>query len=410
MYRVRPRVLSAVVLIPFCICFTQHSSAQVVGAGGQGGFYSSSKLEQLDNSSLAVQVRAPNGSTLTSLALVTVCNLSGQSLTSKTTFGSPAIFTPINRGQYVVNVEAPGYAKAQVEAQVSMSHGQQLVIVTMQPEAGEGTALVAPAGVVLTPKAQKEAAKGTEAFQAKKFDEAIKHLEIAHHLAPNHPDVAYLLGMVYEKKNDLASARKYWDQALQADPKHISSLLACGDLVLRQEDLTGARKYLDKAAEVAPNSWRAQSLLASALLRQNLYPEAVTHAERAMELGKAQASSALLVLGQALAAEHQNAQAIAALKDYLAAKPAETQAQAVESLIARLADAPSAPSGATVGGVTNSYENVTLAKDIPDLPVTGAALHWLPDNVDDAVPPVEPGVSCPLDDVVSWERLGNRNP
>ena len=397
MFRARSFIPLVVSLVfPLFLC-AGYCVGQVTAGGGPGGFYSSSKLEQIDNSSLAVQVRAPNGSTLDTLAVVTICNLSGQTITSKATFGSQAIFTPINHGQYIVNVEASGYAKAQVEAQVSSSHGQQLVIVTLQPESA-GTSSVAPVGLVLAPKAQKEASKGTEAFHANKFDEAIKHLEAAHRLAPNHPDISYMLGLVYEKKNDLASARRYWDEALQAEPKHISSLLACGDTLLHQEDLTGARKYLDKAADAAPNSWRAHSLLATALLRQGLHAEAVTHAERALDLGKGQATSSLLVLGQALAAEHQNDQAIAALKDYLATKPPEQTAEAVQKLIGRLKDAPSSPAAAVVGGVT--YENVSLAKDIPDTPLTVAALRWLPSGIDDAVPPVEPGVSCALDDVL----------
>jgi len=108
----------------------------------------------------------------------------------------------------------------------------------------------------------------------------------------------------------------------------------------------------------------------------------------------------LLILGQALAAEHQNVEAIAALKDYLATKPPEQQAQAVEKLIVRLNNSPSAPAAATVGGVTTSYENVALANEVPDLPLTTAALKWLPANVDDAVPAVEPGVSCLLDEVL----------
>jgi hypothetical protein len=128
----------------------------------------------------------------------------------------------------------------------------------------------------------------------------------------------------------------------------------------------------------------------------------VTHAERALELGKGQANSnsSLLILGQALAAERQNVQAIAALNDYLASKPPEKQAQAVQQLIARLKDAPSAPEGATVGGVTSSLENVSLAADVPDPPLTPAVLHWLPPNVDETVPPAEPGIACPLDDVL----------
>ena len=286
-----------------------------------------------------MQVRAPNGfgDARYAIAVVTLCNFAGQTLTSKSTFGAQALFTPVNRGSYIVNVEAPGYAKAQVEAQVSSVHGQQLIIVTLQPESGNGESNIAPSGIVLSPKAQKEAAKGMEALQVHKFDEAIKHLDAAHQLAPNHPDISYMLGMVYEKKNDVAMACKYWDEALQAEPRHISSLLASGDVRLRQDDIAGARKYPgQRGSKVAPNSWRAHSLLANALLRQQSYAEAVTHAERAMELGKGQANSSLLILGQALAAERQNDQAIAALKDYLASRPPEQQAQAVEKLIARL--------------------------------------------------------------------------
>jgi tetratricopeptide (TPR) repeat protein len=400
MYRARWCVFPAGISILFMLVYPIGGLAQLVPGGATPGFYSSSKLEPIDNSSLAVQVRAPNGSTLDTLALITLCNLSGQTVTSKATFGSQAIFTPLNKGQYTINVEAAGYAKAQVEAQIVTGHGQQLVVVTLQPDAGAGTTYTAPTGVVLSPKAQKETSKGLEALQANKLDEAIKHLDAAHHLAPNHPDVSYMLGMVYEKKGDLVTARKCWDEALGAYPKHLSSLLASGDIALRQDDVAGGRKYLDQAVEVAPNSWRAHSLLANALLRQQSYAEAVTHAERAMELGKGQANSSLLILGQALAAEHQNDQAIAALKDYLTAKPPEQQARAVEKLIASLKDAPSGPAAATLGGVTTSYENAAVANDVPDLPLTAAALHWLPANVDDAVPSVEPGVACSLDDVV----------
>ena len=53
-----------------------------------------------------------------------------------------------------------------------------------------------------------------------------------------------------------------------------------------------------------------------------------------------------------------------------------------------------------MGGVTTSYENMTVASDVPDIPLTEAALHWLPPDVDSTVPPVEPGVTCSLDDVL----------
>ncbi|MGC2673964.1 MAG: tetratricopeptide repeat protein [Candidatus Acidiferrum sp.] len=367
------------------------------GPGGLGGY--TGIENNINTTSISVQVRGADGSKLNSMAVVNLSNLMGQMVGSQTTFGSQTIFQ-IGAGAYVIEVEAFGYEKVRVQADVSSAQPHQVVVVKLKPDTSSGLNYVAGAGVALSPKAQKELAKGVEYFRTDKFDEAVKHFENARRLAPTHPDVVYLLGETYRKKGDLTAARKYWDQAIQLNPAHLSSLLACGESYLRQNDASGARKYLDKAVEVAPNSWRAHSLLANALLRQNSYAEAVTHAQRAVQLDKGQANSSLLILGQALAAERQNEPAIAALKDYLAGKPPEAQAQAVQKLIARLKDAPAAPAGATVGGVTTSYENMTVASDVPDLPLTAAALHWLPPNVDDAVPPVEPGVACSLKDVL----------
>jgi tetratricopeptide (TPR) repeat protein len=401
MNRFRSFAFLCLLLLLFALLVPRYALAQGQGSipGSAGGLGGITGVENLNTTSISVQVRGADGSKLSSMAIVNLSNSIGKLVRSQTTFGSQTVFQ-VGAGAYVVEVEAFGYEKVRLQTEVSSASPHQVVVVTLKPDSAGGLNYVTAAGVALSPKAQKELAKAVESFQANRFDEAIRRLDTAHQLAPTHPDIIYLLGMVYEKKNDFASARKYWDEALQADPRHVSSLLACGDMLLRRDDVAGARKYLDKAVEAAPNSWRAHSLLATALLRQNSYAEAVTHAERAMDLGKGQASSALLILGQALAAERQNDQAIAALKDYLASKPPDQQAQAVQKLIARLKDAPSAPAGATVGGVTASFENVPLAADVPDLSPTAAALRWLPANVDDAVPPVDPGVSCSLDDIL----------
>jgi len=353
----------------------------------------------LDPTSITVQVRGADGTKLSSMAIVNLTNSIGQVLRSQPTFGSQTVFQA-GTGMYTVEVEAFGYEKARVQAEVSSARRDQVVVVTLKPDTLNGLNYVPLANVALSPKAQKDMVRGIEYFQANKFEDAIKRLESAHQLAPAHPDVVYLLGMIYEKKNDLPTARKYWDQAIQISPAHLSAQLACAESYLRENDAADARKYLDKAVEIAPNSWRAQTLLANALLRQNSYADAVTHAQRALELGKEQASSSLLILGQALAGERQNDQAIAALKDYLASKPPEQQAKAVQNLIARLKEAPSGNAGATVGGVTVSAEDSALAKDIPDAPLTAAAVQWLPPGVDAAVPPIEPGIVCSLDDVL----------
>jgi tetratricopeptide (TPR) repeat protein len=375
-----------------------HGLAQ--GPGPGGGFGGLVGVEANINTNITVQVRGADGSKLKSMAIVNLSNPIGQLIRSQTTYGSQTVFQ-VGAGAYIIEVEAFGYDKARVQTEVSSAAPQRTVVVALKPESSGALAYGTTAGLELSPKAQKELSKGVEYYQARKFDEAVRRLESARQIAPTHPDIDYLLGTVYDKKGDLANARKYWDQAIQLAPNHVAALLACAESYLRQSDVDNARRYLDKAVEVAPNSWRAHSLLANALLRQNSYPEAVAHAQRAVELEKAQgSSSSLLMLGQALAAENQNEKAIAALNDYLATKPPEQQAQAVQKLIARLTEAPSAPAVAAVGGVTTSVGGLVVASDIPDPPLSAAVLRWLPANVDDGVPPVEPGVSCSLDDVL----------
>lgn len=395
MNRSRPFVSVCELLLLFALLPPTRTFAQQ-GPGGLGGF---TGVEGLYATSISVQVRGVDGSKISGIAIVNLTNLIGQTVRSQTTSGSQTVFQ-VGPGAYAVEVEAFGYEKVRVETEVSGAAPQKVVVVTLKPDSSSGLTFATPGGIPLSPRAQKEIARAIEDFQTKRFDDAIRRLETAHQFAPTHPDVVYLLGVTYEKKGDVPAARKYWDQAIQLSPGHVSSLLACGESYVRQNDAASARKYLDKAVEVAPNSWRAHSLLANALLRQNSYAEAVTHAQRAVQLDKRQAKSSLLILGQALAAEGQNEQAILALKDYLAGKPAEAQTQAVERLITRLKNAPAAPAGATVGGVTTSYEGVIIASDVPDPPLSAAALHWLPPNVDDAVPPVEPGVACSLEDVL----------
>jgi len=366
------------------------------GPGGLGGLVG---VESINTTSITVQVREPDGSKLNSMAIVNLTNLVGQLVRSQTTFGSQTVFQ-VGAGAYTVDVEVFGYEKARAKAEVSSASPNRVVVVTLKPDSSSGVNYVPGAKATLSPKAQKEIAKAMDGFQANRFDEAVRHLDKAHQLAPTHPDIPYMLGTVYEKKRDFLSAHKYWDEALGIDPKHVLSMLACGEMLLRRNDTESARKYLDKAVEVAPNSWRAHDLLATALLRQNSYPDAVTHAGRAIDLGKEQASSARLILGQALAAQGQNEQAIAALKDYLASKPPEPQAQAVQKLITRLNEtASAAPSGA-IEGVTASLADPALTSDVPDPPLTPALLHWLPPSVDDGVPPVEPGVPCSPADVL----------
>jgi len=353
-----------------------------------------------DKPGLSVMVRTSTGANVESLAVITLYDASGQTITSKTTSDSRASFTPLGAGSYIVDVDAPGYGKSRLEAKITTEDGDQLLIVTLRPDTGSGITAAVTSNVVLPPKPQKEVTKALEALHAGKLDEAIKHLEAAQRMAPKEAEIPSLLGTAYEKKSDIATARKYWDQAIQLDPKRLAPLLAYGDSLLRQKDLVGARKYLEKAVEAGPNSWRAHSLLAATLLQQNSYVETVSHAERAIEIGKSEANSARLTLGQALAFQHKNPEAVSVLEAYIAGKPSQAMADAAQNMIARLKNAGSSSADAGAPVVDLSAANSGNRGDAADAPLTGTALAWLPPDVDSATPPVEPAVACSLDDIL----------
>jgi tetratricopeptide (TPR) repeat protein len=359
-------------------------------------------VDSQNTRSLAVQVRDPNGSKLDKLAVVTLYKFSGQSVGAQATSSSQAIFGQLGSGSYIVDVEALGYEKTRVQLDVVSGSPQQVVVVTLKTDTSGALSTLAPDGRMLSPKAEKEANKALEEFRANKFDDSIKHLEAAQRLAPTHPYLDYVLGLAYEKKNDNLTARKYWGQAIQLDPRHVASLLACANSFLRQGDPTSARKYLDRAVEVAPNSWRAHNLLASTLLKQKSYSDAVTHAERAMELGKEQDHSSALILGQALAAQQLNEQAMTVLQTYLAGKPPTPQAEAAQGMIEQLKNSLSGSTSprASNPAVSSTSAARAFADDLPELPLPAAAIQWYPPTVDDALPLVEPGISCSLDDVL----------
>jgi hypothetical protein len=167
-------------LIPALTCAQQ-------GPGGLGG-YTGNIESNINSTSIAVQVRGGDGAKLTTMAIVNISNILGRVVQSQTTFGAQTVFQ-VGAGAYVVEVEAFGYEKVRVNAEVSSGNPHRIVTVTLKPDTENGMNYVPAANVALSPKAQKEVAKGVESFQANRFDEAVRHLDSAHQLAPTRPDI-----------------------------------------------------------------------------------------------------------------------------------------------------------------------------------------------------------------------------
>ncbi len=393
-----PRLLFCFLSVFLCPRITPAQVPTVARAGAHG--------------QIAVRVKDSDGSPLRLQATVTLRSTSF--LTNITTNTTEAHFTGLPAGEYVVEVSAPGYRTAQVQAFIAADWQTENVEVTMMPELGRAEMQGAPGPPVLAPKALKETEKGLQALQAGKLGEAETHLKRALHLAPGFPDVNYLMGVLWIQRRDAAQARRYLEKTVQLAPKHAPALLALGEAEYLQKDYAHALESLEQSINIKPTSWRAHWLAGATSYQLGDYKKSREHARDALQVGQEKAVRARLLLGEAQAALGEREAALATLEQFVREQPNAPQAATAKELIAWLraperqkpvATALAVATGATAGfSGANVFDNTSAAALPPIAPVTET--NWAPPDVDETKPPVEEGGSCALNQVV--EQAGAR--
>ena len=344
-----------------------------------------------------IYVKGADGGPIEQTAMVTLVAPTGQIAGQGTTLGGNIKFSGVAASQYTIQVVAAGYENA-VKDFDSYSAGTSRIIIDMHPSS-DRNAGAGPPQMLLAPKAQKELGKALEALRANKPEDAQSHLEKASHLAPNHPAVNYLYGVYFLQMKDQEKAKSYWTKTLEFNPKHISALLSMSEALLREQKVPDAESYVKKAVEADPNSWRAHAILADVLLKESQSGEAVKEADRAVELGKGQAAMAQPLLARALMASGNEERAERVLRDYIQDHPNDAGARKeLESL-----QSPMPALSSSTGAVTAEVKPAAATEAAIALPLPS---NWLPPDVDEKVPPVEPGAACALDEVV--QKAGKR--
>jgi tetratricopeptide (TPR) repeat protein len=392
-FPLKARFIFVAALVGANACYAQAPAPSMGGRLGQGTFVSSDFILNLQ-----VQVHAPDGSPLRSVAVVTLYALSGLPISTATTKGAQARFTQLAPGPYYVEVEAAGYGRTKEDTVVQPSLAENLLTISLVPASFGASHAVYSHTPLLEPYAQKDLKKAVELLKGGKLESAQKVLKGVAKKQPNHPDVLYVVGMLAEKRGDTDAARSSWEKAISDDPTHLQALYALGQSYLRRGDYSKAEDLGRRGLDLDPNSWKEHSLLSSAAFRQGRYAEAVAHGERALELGKDKAADISIVLAQALAVQGRTKEAKEVLSAYLASKPGGDRAEVAQRLLTRM------QSGAdrfVINGVDAEPD-----PDIPEPSLSPLVEHWLPPNVDQAAAPVEPGASCDLKDVL--ERAGEQ--
>ncbi len=348
----------------------------------------------LASSTITIKILSPDGTPFLGMAAVNLINFGGSSAGFGTLRSGEVRFPNLAVGRYTAEVLAPGYKKLSEMVELSVAGQNQYAYLTLVPESSDSATTPSSSAPLLAPNAQKDLNKALEALRQEKPEEGRKYLEKLSRSAPGNPDVNYLWGVYWSTKNDWTQAKAYWKKAVQIYPRHAFSLSALAQTALHDGDLPSAVSYLSKATEAEPSSWRYEEQLASAYVRQKEYEKAQTHAEHAIELGKDRAAGARIVLAVALAHRGERPRAIKILQAFLEAQPKDSHVPAAAQLIDSLKKAESSASAAPpIAPPTPPTTAASLAAELVPQP------KWMPPDVDESMPVVEPGVACPLQQV-----------
>src|SRR5260370_6033406 len=122
----------------------------------------------------------------------------------------------------------------------------------------------------------------------------------AKRLAPGHPDVLYLQGVLYLRRSKWAEAQSVLEKATQIDSKHARALAALGTALSNQGKYAAAIAPLEKSVQLSPGSWETHYTLAKAYYYHKQYPQALKTSQRALTESNGKAPEIALLVAQSL--------------------------------------------------------------------------------------------------------------
>ena len=368
------------------------------------------------NGGINIRVQLPDKSAYDN-AVVNLRSFNGVPLATQVTSGHGlANFQGLPPATYSIEVVAPGFETITETVELTISGGQQYVIIILKPLPGTDVSLARTGPPVLAPGAQKELNKAMEALRADKLDEAKKHLDKAVHSAPSNPDVNYILGTYYLQQKDNAHAEEYWKKAIQIYPLHAYSLSALGSLAIQDGQTDQAITFFKRAAQASPDSWRYEAQLGQAYLVHKECAEAEKHTRRAIELGKDRAYVAQLILAKAYVCLNERPAAEQALNKFISESVDPENLKEARQLLDAVKRPTGASDGANAVNVSAGAERGGPSEHGQAMPPSPAEVavgnsillsradllppsKWMPPDVDESMPAVEPGATCPMNEI-----------
>ncbi len=240
-----------------------------------------------------------------------------------------------NLGEYTLVVAAAGYKPVEKDVSVRVALKAELDIY-LQPELASSESTGVPGRPVLAPKAKEALDKGLQALGSDKPEAAEKYVSEAVKLAPGHPDVLYVQGLLYLNRHDWVQAGGVLEKAVQADPNHARALAALGMSLANQGKYDQAIAPLEKSLQLEAGGWEAHWALANAYYYQEKYDAALKTSQQALLAAQGKAPEIELLVAKSLTAVGRYEDAAQTLRDFLKNHGARPEAAAAKRWLERL--------------------------------------------------------------------------
>jgi len=169
----------------------------------------------------------------------------------------------------------------------------------------------------VSPKARAEFEKGFAALERGQFKEARKEFLEVTALAPRLSRAYNVLGVISDQTGDSASARKYFEKAIELNPRSKAALLNLIKLSMLDKQYDRALAFLERYRAGTRDSAEVHGIAANAHLNLGRYREAIEEAHAAHNLPHANWEGVHAIAATAYEAIHQPEMAAAEYRQYM---------------------------------------------------------------------------------------------
>jgi tetratricopeptide (TPR) repeat protein len=295
--------------ILFCLLLVLPLPAYGQDSASDGTMFRGDRLE------ISVTVRDSSGEPISAAATVKLYH-DGVPADQGATSHGRAFFVTRSLGNFTLLVEATGYKAAQKDLSLPVALKAEVDVYLQREQFGNGTVGV-PDKPLLAPKAKEAFDKGLQAMNGNKLPEAQKYVGEALKLAPGHPDVLFLQGVLDLRQHHWPEAQSVLEKATQLDPDNSRAFAALGMAFTNQGKYEAAIPPLEKSLQLQPVGWDTQWTLAKAYYHQQQYDQALKTSQQALAESNGKAPDIALLVAQSLTAVGQYDAAADVLREFL---------------------------------------------------------------------------------------------